>query len=175
MIIVGENLKGLVLANAICNEADISEHSLTINLGKTVYRPKSDQEIVKYGKQSTESLFDKEELDSGELLLEHNTAILTSSSSPIKMPLGYMGLIQTKGTLARFLVSSHASSSHIDAGFFGCITLELINNSPFDISIDVGSPIAQIYIVRCSTDNTNEYAGKYSSAEGPRLPKPFYD
>lgn len=175
MIIIGENLKGLVLANKMCNEADISGHSLTLNLGKTVYRPKSNQEIIKYGKQSSENLFDREELDNGELILRKNTAILASSSSPIKMPSGYMGLIQTKGTLARFLVSSHASSSHIDTEFSGHVTLELVNNSPFDISIDVGSPIAHVYIVRCSTDNTTGYIGKYTGAEGPTLPKQFHD
>jgi len=174
LIIVGENLKGLVVSNEIVPVIDVSEYSLIVKLGKYIYKPIPSDKIVKYGKQDLELHFEKSELAKGELLLSPGEAVLGSSSHEISMPLGYLGLIKTKGTLARHLVSCHASSGHIDPGFKGSITLEIVNNSPFTISIDVGMPVAEIFVVRCSTDNTKPYNGKYSNSEGPTLPKAFY-
>jgi len=63
------------------------------------------------------------------------------------MPLGYIGFVQTKGTLARLFVAAHCTDVQIEPGFSGKVTLELMNQSPFDIAIPVGANIAQIYIM----------------------------
>lgn len=173
MVIVGDNLKGLAVSQNILPESDISEYSLTVRLGKFVCVPISGGKSVKYGKQDLKDFFDCAELENSELILGPGKAVLASSSSGINMPLGYMGLIQTKGTLARHLVCCHVSSGHIEPGFKGSITLEIVNNSPFVISIDVGMSVAEIFILRCSTDNTSPYNGKYSNSDGPSLPMRF--
>ena len=99
--------------------------------------------------------------------------MLACSSQNITMPLGYIGFVQTKGTLARLFVAAHCADAQIEPGFSGKVTLELMNQSPFDIAIPVGANIAQIYIMRCSTDNSKPYNGKYQRCEIPTLPLPF--
>lgn len=173
MIVVGNNLKELALSYEMCAEADISEHSINVSLGRTVRIPKEHSGVVKYGKHSVEKLYETIILEKGELILEKGQRALACSNTEIRMPPGYLGLLQTKGTLARFFVSIHSSSSQIEPGFNGVLTLEMFNNAPFDISIDVGAPVAKIYIIRCSTDNSRLYNGKYLGKNEPSIPLPF--
>lgn len=172
MIVVGDNLRGLARAKDICDDRYVDECSIILLLDKKIYRLKNgDDRVVRYGMQKVEELYDYCTIDTGELILEPGECILACSANSISIPQGYMGLIQTKGTLARLFVAAQCASSQIEPGFGGKITLELVNHSPFKISIHVGMPIAQVYILRCSTDNNASYAGGYRDSEGPMLPR----
>jgi hypothetical protein len=48
--------------------------------------------------------------------------------------------------------------------------LELINHGAFDIEIVTGSPVAQLFIFRCSLLNTPLYHGNYANEDGPTIP-----
>lgn len=173
MVVVGDNLKGLIQAKNICDESLFDEFSIKITLGRTVFRLKPKEgDIIKYGCQTVDEYYTKDELKD-ELVLAPGECVLACSAQDIKMPLGYIGFVQTKGTLARLFVAAHCADAQIEPGFSGKVTLELMNQSLFTISIPVGANIAQVYIMRCSTDNSKPYNGKYQSSDIPTLPLPF--
>ncbi|MFT6508348.1 MAG: deoxycytidine triphosphate deaminase [Colwellia polaris] len=173
MVVVGDNLKGLIIAKGICDEGLFDEFSIKIKLDGTVFRltPQEGQ-TIRYGSQTVNEYYNEEKLES-ELILKPGECVLACSSHHIAMPLGYIGFVQTKGTLARLFVAAHCADAQIEPGFSGKITLELMNHSPFDIAIPVGANIAQVYVMRCSTDNSKPYKGKYKSSDIPTLPLPI--
>ncbi|RZM73949.1 deoxycytidine deaminase [Pseudoalteromonas rubra] len=173
MVVVGDNLKGLIRAKDICDEELFDEFSIKIKLDRTVFRlTPQEKKTIRYGAQTVEEYYKEETLES-ELLLRPGECVLACSSQIITMPLGYIGFVQTKGTLARLFVAAHCADAQIEPGFSGKVTLELMNHSLFDISIPVGANIAQVYVMRCSTDNSKAYKGKYQSSEKPTLPLPI--
>lgn len=174
MIVVGDNLKGLIRAKEICNEDLFDEFSIKVKLDSSIFRLKpKEMDVIKYGFHTVENYYKQEELKDGELVLQPGECVLACSSDNIKMPLGYLGFVQTKGTLARLFVAAHCADAQIEPGFSGRVTLELMNQSPFKIAIAVGADVAQIYVMRCSTDNSKPYNGKYQSSDIPTLPLPF--
>lgn len=174
MIVVGENLRGLINSKNICEDTLFDEFSIKLNLDKNIYRLIAPNNIpLIYGKDDVSSYYHLDSTINHEIIIKPNECILACSSDEINMPLGYLGFVQTKGTLARLFVSAHCSDSQIEPGFSGKITLELTNHSPFSISLPVGVNIAQIYILRCSTNNSKPYNGKYKSSDLPTLPLAF--
>jgi deoxycytidine triphosphate deaminase len=158
----------------MCTLDLFDETSLSLKLDSVIFRTKKNQNnTIRYGLHSVSEYFIEETLETGELLLKPGECVLACSNQSISMPLGYMGFVQTKGTLARMFVSAHCTDSQVEPGFSGKITLELMNFSPFEIIIPVGSAVAQLFITRCSTDNCNPYTGKYNQSEKPTIPLPF--
>lgn len=174
MVIVGDNLKGLIQTKNICSVDLFDEYSIRVRLERIVFclNP-DDKKIIRYGVHTVDDSYEKKELDNGDLLLEPGECVLACSVDKIQMPLGYMGFVQTKGTLARLFVAAHCADAQIEPGFSGKVTLELINQSPFKVAIPVGSDVAQIYVMRCSTDNSKAYDGRYKNKDIPTLPLPF--
>jgi dCTP deaminase len=174
MVVVGDNLKGLIRSKKICDEDLFDEFSIKIKLDRTIFRLKPKEgKTIRYGSHTVDEYYEQLTLDGGDLYLKPGECVLACSSQKITMPLGYIGFVQTKGTLARLFVAAHCADAQIDPGFSGKVTLELMNHSSFDIAIPVGADIAQIYVMRCSTDNSKAYNGKYQSCEIPTLPLPF--
>ena len=174
MIIIGDNLSGLIKSLNICNLDLFDEFSISLKMDKQVFRiVPTDNQVIKYGVTKVDDLYKQEELVDEDLLLKPNECVLACSADEIRMPHGYMGFVQTKGTLARHFVSAHCSDSHIEPGYKGKITLELTNHSPVHIKIPVNSIIAQLFICRCSTTTNNPYLGKYLKADKPTIPLPF--
>ena len=171
MIIVGSNLRELIAQYGICDESLFDESCISIKLDRNVFLPNEDNisQKIEYGIGIFGDFFKQVELNKS-LTLKAGEAALCCSDSKIAMPNGYMGMVQTKGTLARLFVSAVCSDSQVDPGFVGKITLELINFSPFKISIPVGSIVANLYILKCST-TCKDYKGKYGASEFPTKPK----
>ena len=173
MIIVGDNLRGLIEQHNICNEQSFDEFSITLTLGNNVFRATSgDTSSVTYDQQDVAMHFQEDSVAPSGLMLAPRDAVLACSAEKITMPLGYMGLVQTKGTLARLFTTAFAADSQVEPGYSGRITLELVNHAPFTVILPPGSSVAQLFILRCSTSSTKRYAGRYQNAEGPTLSRP---
>jgi len=93
--------------------------------------------------------------------------VLACSLERIRMPLGCMGFIQTKGTIARGFVTVHLCDGQIDPGFEGRITLELVNLSHLQYVLKPGIEIAQLYVHRLTQVLKQGYSGRYQFASGP--------
>jgi dCTP deaminase len=174
MIIVSENLAGIVSSLKICDPSLIEEFSLQIRLDRQIRRLReSTIELapIQYGSPIDHAAYFHEAetvLDS--VLIRSQECVLACSQNNYSMPRGYFGLIQTKGTLARLFVSATANDGQVEPGYSGRLTLELTNHSPFSIEIRPGAVVAQMFIFRCSSEVAKPYCGRYQNATGPTLP-----
>lgn len=175
MFIIGENLSQLAKQHAMIEEIkDIDDFSIILRLDPNIYRLKkdipADTEVI-FNSTDMSEFYLGEYLKDGFLSIKPNECVLACSSRKINMPIGYIGFVQTKGSLARHFVTSHVCDSQIESGFSGKITLELVNFSPYCVRIPVYSAIAQVYIAKCSMKGAVKYTGRYKDSEIPTIPK----
>lgn len=175
MIIVGENLEKLMEQYKIAPKQCFDETCVSLSLGKTCIEmvPNNEQAVLTYGEPIPKEYLKEYELDDNGLLLAPKAAVLASSAENIFMPQGYMGLLQTKGSLARLFVSLHFSDGQVDSGFNGKITFEIFNASNFCIRIRKRQPVGNLYIIKASTKKHKLYQGKYLGATGPTVQAPY--
>lgn len=70
--------------------------------------------------------------------------VLATTAQTIEVPHDMVARVEGKSTWGRKFLMVHATAGFIDPGFFGSITLELINLSRVSQVVRRGSPIAQI-------------------------------
>jgi deoxycytidine triphosphate deaminase len=174
MLIVGENLKALIEQhNIISDKKSFDETSLSLTLDREViyYEPDGECEIT-YGNAIPKDWIKKARIPDEGFILRPNTCVLGCSRETIRMPLGYFGLIQTKGTLARLFVSVTSCDGQVEAGFSGKVTLEIANVSNFSIRFLPNQKVAQLFILKTSTKAVKPYNGRYQGAQGPTISLP---
>jgi dCTP deaminase len=95
--------------------------------------------------------------------------ILGTTQEKVSIPDGYQGVIETKGNVARAGVQVHSNDGHIDPGFCGHITLEIVNLHKTDVSINLvpGTPICQLFIGKLTSYCKATYNGKYMNQVKP--------
>jgi deoxycytidine triphosphate deaminase len=172
MIIVGTSLEQLALQFEIVDRPNCFDNTcLSLSLGNDVIwlNPCDGMNTLVYGESIPDVCIRRETLDEQGLLLPPHSAVLASSWEVVKMPPGYMGFLQTKGSLARLMVSVHFSDGQIDSGFDGKITFEIFNGSEFNIRIHKRQKVANLYILKTSTLDYKMYAGRYNNADGPTI------
>lgn len=175
MLIVGKNLDGLVRRFDICATNLVDQFSLKLKIDSQVRRMKIVKKAVTttviYGPGMNASLLFDDLADSGHSIeLDPQDKLLACTDTIYKIPAGYFGLIQTKGTLARLFVSCTCNDGQVEPGYSGKITLEVTNHSNYKIILPVGSEVAQLFLFKCSGDADGIYAGKYQGADSPTLP-----
>lgn len=105
--------------------------------------------------------------EQGDVDFPPGDCILACSLEKVRMPLDYMGFIQTKGTIARGFVTVHLCDGQIDPGFEGCVTLELVNLSKVRYILRPGIPIAQLFLHQLTQPVKQGYSGRYQFSHGP--------
>lgn len=169
MFIVGDSLKALCLQHQVCSISLVDEFSLSVRLGQRFYRPQRVEVPIPYGRvASVEAHY--ESVCAAEMTLAPQEAVLASSRDHYAMPVGCLGLLHTKGTLARLFVCVQCADPQVEPGFKGQLTMELVNHAPFPVTLCAGAIVGQLYVGRCSTITTPRYAGRYQNAVGPTLP-----
>lgn len=175
MLIVGKNLEQLVEKYRITeNIKDVDTTCIELRLDRTVKRLCATirNRTLRYGERIPGECIKVSDIGKDGLLLRPAEPVLACSQQKIVIPPGYMGLVQTKGSLARMFVFAQFSDAQIDSGFSGKITLELFNASPFNILIQEGQKIANLYIIKASDKNVKLYEGKYQYAQEPTIQIP---
>ena len=175
MLIVGDNLKALMEQhNIIDNRESFDENSLSLILDREIiyYEPTELSEIT-YGNAIPEDLIRTELIPDEGFVLRANNSILGCSREIIQMPLGYFGLIQTKGTLARLFVSATSCDGQVEAGFSGKVTFEITNASNLNIRFLPNQQVAQLFIFKTSTKAVKPYDGRYQGSQSPTIPVPL--
>lgn len=169
MLVVGDNLKDLCLQHALIDHIDAYDvSSLTLRLHAKIVAIQTEA-VIDYGRPLSPSWVVESEIPEGGLELKRNSAFLACSEEYIRIPVGYFGLVQTKGSLARLFVSVTCNDGQIDPGFCGRITFELVNLGNLKIRVPRLAPIAQLYIFRTSTKNVAAYSGRYLNADKPTI------
>lgn len=179
MVIIGDNLSQLVKQHGIVKDLrDVEEFSISLRIDNVIYLPKNPYSkkkltpVIKYDKQSVDKFYTQQKVDTGAITLEPYSPILACSSQKVSIPLGYIGFIQTKGTLARHFVTVHLSDAQIEPGFKGKITFEMVNFSNFRIEIPVNAKVSQLFLHKCSMTAKNGYNGHYNDSLLPTIPAP---
>jgi dCTP deaminase len=173
MIVVGENLSGLIEQFNLAPKQSYDQFSVTLTLHDIVFRPSETTSRLVYPVDDAADFFRQETIPANKTLdLAPGQTALACSQESISMPLGYMGFLQTKGSLARLMCAVHMNDAQIEPGFTGRVTFEIANHAPFPIGLRVGAPVSQMFIFRCSDRNTEGYEGRYGHSEIPTLFKP---
>jgi len=178
MIVVGDNLKELVDQHMIVdpNNNSYDINSIALSLDKKIISivPNSNEDVViTYGSQIPKDWIRETAIDNHDgIILSPKSCILACSYEKIKIPMGYFGLIQTKGSLARLFVSLHCSDGQVEAGFEGKITFEICNFSNFKVRLRAADIVGSLFIFKTSTRDTKPYGGRYNWADKPTIQKP---
>jgi dCTP deaminase len=100
--------------------------------------------------------------------------ILGMTKERVSIPNGYLGVIETKGNIARAGIQVHSNDGHIDPGFSGNITLEIVNLHEEDVYIELvpDTFICQLFIGKLSSVNATTYKGKYLHQKKPTTYRP---
>lgn len=178
MIIIEQNLSGLVTQQNICAQTLVEEFCLTVRLGEEIFKPKMHDSAGKIKNVVFNHIPDPSDLFHPMTRIEQNLElgpgemVIACSHDVYSMPKNYFGLLQTKGTLARLFVSITCNDGQIEPGFRGRITLEITNHSPWAITLPLLSAIGQLYLVRCSSSAKSGYSGRYAEKAqlGPTIP-----
>lgn len=176
MIIIGDNLSELMAQHAIVDRGScFDETCINLHLGNSYIQlcPTENVSRLIYGEKIPDECFQKKPVPCEGLLIPPKTSFLACSAEMVNMPLGYMGLLQTKGSLARLFVSLHFADGQIDPGFRGHVTFEIFNGSEFDIVIRRLQPVGNLYIFKASTKQVNPYSGRYAGTDSPTIQYPF--
>ena len=173
MVIVGDTLDGLMKQFQIVdNELCFDSFSITLHLDPQIVRIEpSSSEAVTYGESIPKTWIKKRDMPAtGEVLPPH-TCMLGCSKEIVRIPDGYMGFVQTKGSLARLFVSVQCSDAQIEPGFSGKVTFEICNHAAFPVRLKPGNPVAQLFIFKTSTKSGPLYKGRYQNATEPTIQK----
>lgn len=173
MIVIEKGLEQLSEQYSICDRVLVDEYSLKIQLGESYYVPKPQVEHVVYGAHpAPKNIFSQRNTAKQNLVLEPGAQAIACSKHIYKIPVDYLGIVQTKGTLARLFVQATCNDGQVEPGFHGYITLEIVNLSPWVVEIPVGSEVAQLYLMKCSSPAQKAYSGRYAemALKGPTIP-----
>jgi dCTP deaminase len=100
-------------------------------------------------------------------LLRPGYMLLGSTRERVKLPADIAGTLSGKSSLGRSGLLVHVTAGHIDPGFEGTITLELVNISPEPLPLSEGMPIAQLLLTMLDLPATHPYHGRYQNQLGP--------
>ena len=174
MLIVGDNLQSLAKQCQVVDDDRAFDHtSLTLRFGRTVTRIEPpDGEVFTYGSTVPEEWIRREDVADSGYVMQPKTCILACSHEKVRMPLGYLGMIQTKGSLARCFLTVHCCDGQVEPGFTGRLTFEICNIGPIPVKLIPRQKIAQLFVFRTSTRNVRAYGGRYQNADGPTVSLP---
>ena len=171
MIIVGENLRQLIIQHGIVDrEESFDNSSITLRLGREVKQIiVPENEIVTYGTSIPDEWVQKRQITNTGLVVKPKECILACSKEEVSIPLGYLGLLQTKGSLARLFVAVHCCDGQIDPGYCSQVTFEICNFSDFSIKLFYRHEVAQLFIFKTSTKDVKRYDGRYKGSTAPTI------
>jgi dCTP deaminase len=113
----------------------------------------------------------KIEKGKGRMVIRAHEQVLLSTLEFIEVPDDIAGFVELRSTWARHGLSMPPTI--IDAGFAGNITLEVVNNAPYDIALKSRIPFAHIVFNKLNNKASDPYKGTYYGQKGIRLPKPI--
>jgi len=143
----------------------ISSTSIDLRLGSILVQYPSQTIKIGLGKPVSHEI----DITSSSYILHPGEFILGTTKEKVYIPNGYLGVIETKGDIARAGIQVHNNDGHIDPGFCGHITLEIKNMNENDVCIELipDTPICQLFIGKLSSACEATYNGKYLNQVKP--------
>ena len=173
MIVTGNNLKALIRQFGMIQEQAYDQFSLSLTLDRQVIRFKEDTPCITYGQDIPDEWLEELYIQDG-YILKPGHAILACSSETINMPKGYIGILQTKGSLARLFVTVHCCDGQVESGYSGKITFEICNMGPVEVKLLPGHKVGQLFVFSTSCEN-EMYNGQYNHANSHTISNKGYN
>lgn len=158
--VTGGKSNPLTIVPSIYPKSQYGENSVDLRLGSHIllHRPSKYTHISPYPDDnfSFRNLYEEIYLSPSEdFILHPHQFVLASTLEYISLPFDFYGLILGRSSWGR-LGLNIATATVVQAGFRGCITLELRNLGEIPIPIKVGVRIAQL----CLVNSPNPSAGR---------------
>lgn len=148
----------ILLRNCVegAEEWQINPASINLRLGTTFLTPDPDYIImlgqeVKYRRHKVSG--------AGSFAMRENEFVLATTMEKINMPRNVAAFVQGRSSIGRIGLTIQ-NAGFIDPGFYGHITLELVNESGTEIVLKPGYPVAQLVFFDVS-EVQKPYCGKY--------------
>ena len=145
----------------------INPISIDLRLGSVLVQYPS--QTIKIGKNKPLSC--EQDITGSTYILHPGEFILGTTKERVCIPNGYLGVIETKGDIARAgiqvnnsaKIQVHNNDGHIDPGFCGHITLEIKNMNSNEVCVELVPDvlICQLFIGKLSSLCDSPYNGKY--------------
>ncbi|HEX4808659.1 MAG TPA: hypothetical protein VH325_07010 [Bryobacteraceae bacterium] len=175
-MIIGDNLRALIEQHGIVETRDacFDETSISLRLDAQITRIDPPEGVVlTYGEPIPSEYVRESHITTGQgVVLGPRDALLACSLEHIHIPLGYFGLLQTKGSLARLFVALNCCDGQVEPGFKGKITFEICNQSKFSVRLFPRQTVGDLFIFKVSTRQVKPYSGRYQSASKPTIQLP---
>ena len=108
--------------------------------------------------------------------------VLGHSLEYIKLPRNVAAQIEGRSSFARLGIQVHMTANLVEAGFDGCLTLEIHNNGPVTVVLYPGMRIAQLRLFRMASTpsapydrGTSKYRGQLSHNKTKQFTDPEVD
>ena len=160
MIIPDVGLRKLVKEGYIPMGLNIGPSSVDLTLSDSFSWPEPDREQIVLGE-----VVPHKQVQTDRFVLEPNNFVLASTSETIRIPSNMAAYVEGRSSIGRLGLQIQ-NAGFIDAGFHGQITLELENQSSFQIVLHQGIRICQIVFVQMSGSAEKPYCGKYFGQAG---------
>ena len=140
--------------------AQIGPASIDLRLGSSFSVPVNTSDDVTLGDQV---VYVHHEFPDEKAILP-GQFLLATTMEKVKIPKDMCAFVQGRSSIGRIGLTVQ-NAGFVDPGFYGEITLELVNESPFPIRLIPGYRIAQLVLMD-ATEVTEVYEGKYNGQEG---------
>ena len=168
MILGDVEIKRLIQLGLTDSAIHVGPASVDIRLGNTFLIPKRKRGGVKLGE---EIRYTRREIGNAEYFpLKPGQFVLATTWESVDLPANVAAFVQGRSSIGRAGLTIQ-NAGFVDPGFFGHITLELVNESPNTIWLKPGYRVGQLVFMQC-TDVANPYDGKYNGqveATGSRM------
>ncbi len=176
MLIVGDNLRALIEQYAIVEPRDacFDETSISLRLDHrvTAINP-PEGSVLTYGEPIPAEFVHENRITTDQgVIIGPRSALLGCSFEHVRIPSGYFGLLQTKGSLARLFVSLQCCDGQIEPGFDGKVTFEICNQSALGVRLFPRQRVGDLFIFKTSTRQVKPYSGRYQGATKPTIQLP---
>lgn len=160
---------GKLTIHPLLEETQVGPSTIDLRLNNEfrVFKSSSSEYAVNpFRREETLAYTKKLTVDIGKpLVLQPLDFYLGSTFEFIRLPNNVTGFIEGRSSIGRLGVLIHATAGHIDPGFCGRLTFELINLGKVPVSLFPFTRVAQIYFIKMS--GQEEYAGRYQYEIGP--------
>ncbi|MFB6181598.1 MAG: dCTP deaminase [Candidatus Magasanikbacteria bacterium] len=130
------------------SKENLRKCSVKLHLGEQGYNHNPNEILdVTYSKESDKNSF---KLDKDGHIINPGDFFLIKTKEKITMPEGYLGWMETRGSLAKLGIQAHLCDGHIDPGSNMEITLQIKNVGNNQVRIHPGMYAVKLYISKLS-------------------------
>lgn len=133
----------------------IQPASVDVHLSGSIFFPDWEKEMEPRSRRGED--IRSYEMEEDGILLEPGDFVLGSTLETVRIPLTMAARFEGKSSLGRQGILTHVSAGFIDPGFYGQITVEIVNLSKRYLTIAPGMPIGQLCFFRLETPAGRAY------------------